>query len=92
MITIFETKYYGPTDHAGPRIKVKNTRTGKSRWHTWDYSVNGGTDQHEHAVRESAAVIFHTVEYGGETKDGYLFVTDTGTLYGDLFEGERAEL
>ena len=77
MITIYETKYYGPSYHAGPRIKVKNTRTGKSRWHYWDYSVNGGPDQHAHAVRECAALIFHKVEYGGETKHGYIFVTTT---------------
>ena len=79
MITIFETRYYGPTDNAGPRIKVTNTRTGKSRWHHWDYSVNGGTDQHEHAVRECSAATFQSVAYGGETKEGYLFATATWT-------------
>jgi hypothetical protein len=77
MITVYETKYYGPTDHNGSRIKVTNTRTGKSRWHHWDHAVNAGPDQHEHAVRECAVATFASVTYGGETKQGYLFVTDT---------------
>lgn len=75
MLTIFETRYYGPTDNRGSRIKVTNTRTGQSRWHHWDYSVNAGRDQHEHAVRECSVASFVTVEYGGETKQGYLFIT-----------------
>jgi hypothetical protein len=79
MITIYETKYLPATDNAGTRIRVTNKRTGKSRIHHWDYSVNGGPDQHEHAVRECSAFIFTTVALGGETKDGYLFTTDTGT-------------
>jgi hypothetical protein len=28
-------------------------------------------------VRECSAAIFEKVEYGGETKDGYLFITTT---------------
>jgi hypothetical protein len=78
MITIYETKYLPATDNAGTRIKVTNKRTGKSRIHHWDYSVNAGTEQHEHAVRECSVASFATVALGGETKDGYLFVADTG--------------
>lgn len=77
MLTIYETKYYGPTDNRGSRIRITNKRTGKSRTHHWDYAVNAGRDQHEHAVWRCAEGVF-TVTYGGETKDGYLFVTDTG--------------
>jgi hypothetical protein len=78
MITIYETTYYGPTDNRGSRIKVTNTRTGKSRWHDWDYAVDPGIHQHEYAVRECSVAEFHTVKLGGETKLGYLFVADTG--------------
>lgn len=77
MITVYETAFYGPTDYRGSRIKVKNTRTGKSRWHHWDYTVNSGLEQHEHAVWQSSARILESVEYGGETPRGYLFVTRT---------------
>jgi hypothetical protein len=76
VITIYETEYCGPTDH-GTRIKVTNKRTGKYRWHHWDWAHGGGHRQHEHAVRECAATIFERVEYGGETKAGYLWVTTT---------------
>jgi hypothetical protein len=77
MITVYETAYYGPTDHRGQRIKVTNKRTGNSRWHHWDYSVNPGLWQHEHAVRECAVWDFKRVEMGGETDKGWLFVTTT---------------
>jgi hypothetical protein len=77
MITIFETKYYGPTDNNGSRIKVTNKRTNKSRWHHWDYAVNAGLDQHEHAVWQSAAVAV-SVTLGGITDKGYLFALETG--------------
>ena len=77
MITIYETKYLPATDNAGTRIRVTNKRTGKSRIHHWDYSVNGGTDQHAHAVRECAVANFASVTYAGDTKMGYLFVTNT---------------
>lgn len=72
-ITIFETRYHGPTDNNGSRIRVTNTLTGKSRVHQWNYAVNGGTDQHEHAVRECSADPLGFVQLAGETKHGYLF-------------------
>lgn len=72
MITIYETAFYGPTDHRGQRIKVTNTRTGKSKWHHWDYAVNHGIDQHEEAVHR-CALFSGSVELGGQTKRGYLF-------------------
>lgn len=78
MITIFETRYHGPTDYNGSRIRVTNTRTGRSRVHQWDYAVNGGTEQHEHAVQECSAEILRVIRYGGETKHGYLFVGISG--------------
>lgn len=77
MVTVYETTYYGPTDNRGSRIKVTNTRTGKSRWHHWDYAVTWGHYQHEHAVRECAVDDFVSIEYGGNTKRGYLFVART---------------
>ena len=77
MITIYETAFFGPTDNRGQRIKVTNKRTGKSRWHHWDYSVNWGLDQHKQAVWQCADGIIggrSTVQIGGETKRGYLIV------------------
>ena len=77
MITVYSTAYYGPTDNSGSRIKVTNTRTGNSRWHHWNYAVDGGLDQHEHAVRECSVASFRAVRYGGETDKGYLLVATT---------------
>ena len=77
MITIYETAFYGPTDSRGQRIKVTNKRTGQSRWHHWDYSVDWGIPQHEHAVRECAVARFESVEVAGETNKGWLFVAKT---------------
>ena len=77
MITIYETAFFGPTDNRGQRIKVTNKRTGQSRWHHWDYSVNWGHDQHEHAIRECTVPDWESIEYGGETKRGYLWVAKT---------------
>ncbi len=73
MITIYETAFHGPTNHRGTRIKVTNTRTGKSKWHHWDYAVNHGIDQHEEAVRRCALFRGKLVELGGQTKRGWLF-------------------
>ena len=73
MITIYETKYLPATDHAGTRIRVTNKRTGKSRIQHWDYSINGGIDQHEYAVREASTDMLGLVQMAGETKHGYLF-------------------
>jgi len=77
MPTIYETAYYGPTDNHGPRIRVTNTKTGKKNWHRWDYSVNGGHDQHKHAIRECTVAHWESIQYGGDTKRGYLFAAKT---------------
>jgi hypothetical protein len=74
MITIYETRFIGATDHKGSRIKVTNTRTTASRQVPWEWSINGGHDQHQHAVRQCAAGDILSVEYGGETRLGYLWV------------------
>ena len=82
MIAIYETAYYGPTDHRGARVKVTNKWTGKSKWHAWDYSVNGGATQHHHAVMQCAEA-YNSVHIGGETKNGWLFAVE---LEGNRFE------
>ena len=82
MVTIYETAYHGPTDHRGARIKVTNTRTGKSKWHHWDYAVNHGIDQHKEAVHR-CALFPGAVELGGGTRQGWLFA-----LTHDYNEGE----
>ena len=73
MITVYETAYYGPTDHRGQRIKVTNKRTGNSRWHHWDYAVGWGQTQHEWAVRQCALGDIKDIQIAGETKKGWLF-------------------
>jgi hypothetical protein len=71
MVTIYETRYYGPTDNNGSRIRVKNLRTGESKtWH-WDYAINSGHDQHKHAVTQCAIGEVVSVEYGGESRQSY---------------------
>jgi hypothetical protein len=76
MITIYSTARTSATDTAGTKIKVRNLRTGKSRLVPWDYSVNDGLDQHEHAVWQSAAGAV-SVTMGGETTHGYLFAVES---------------
>ena len=75
MITTYSTKYQGATDSHGTRIRVTNTRTGKHRFHSWDYSVNGGQTQHLLAVEE-CTIRFGDLEISGETAHGY-YVTLT---------------
>jgi len=73
-VTVYETRYMGPTDNNGARIRVTNRRSGESKtWH-WDYAINGGHDQHMHAVGQCAIGEVVSVEYGGETRNGYLWV------------------
>lgn len=46
---ILETKYVGPTDSYGSRIRVKNLITGKSHYWDYDYSL-GGSSNHNRAA------------------------------------------
>jgi len=74
MSTIYETKFYGPTDNAGARIKVTNMKTGHYKWHYWNYEVDYGQAQHLHALTVCAKVNPNGVTLGGETKMSYLWV------------------
>ena len=71
---IIQTKYYGPTDHNGSRIKVTNMMTGASKWHHWDHEIDYGTAQHKHAA------LAHTeaqqVTLGGEDKMSYYWIAE----------------
>ena len=71
---IIQTKYYGPTDHNGARIKVTNMLTGRSKWHHWDYSVDYGKAQHEHAAYENSSAKYLIL--GGEDKMSYYWVAE----------------
>ena len=79
MLTIYSTARTAATQTRGTKIKVRNLRTGKSRLVPWDYSVNDGLEQHEHAVWQCAHGIGvgATVKVGGETKHGWLFAVET---------------
>ena len=50
MKTLILTKYYGPTDHKGSRIKCQSCKG--VTWHQFDY---GARCPHEAAAREHAA-------------------------------------
>jgi hypothetical protein len=78
MQTTFRTTYTGPSENRGPRIRVTNLRTGKSRWHYWDYSINAGPDQHEHAVRGSLVDPSQIQLTGEDAKAYYFTVTREG--------------
>ena len=79
MLTIYSTARTAATQTRGTKIKVRNLWTGKSRLVPWDYSVNDGLEQHEHAVRQCAYGITMgaTIKVGGNTKHGWLFAVET---------------
>ena len=74
--TVYETRFFGPTNHRGSRIKVTNTKHANHRWHHWDYALPSGMGQHEEAVRLNSLGGVKRVEYGGQTPKGYLWVVE----------------
>lgn len=74
--TVYETRFFGPTDNQGSRVKVINTMHDTYRWHYWDYALPSGLGQHEEAVWRNSYGEVKRVEYGGKTKQGYLWVVE----------------
>jgi hypothetical protein len=74
--TVYETRFFGPTDNRGSRVKVTNTKLENYRWHHWDYSAGNGLDQHREAVWRNSYGDVQAVNYGGQTKQGYLWVVE----------------
>lgn len=68
MSQLYFTKYFGPTNHKGSRIRVQDNFNGKVRFISYDYSARC---PHQSAANEFAGL---TVEKLGQTPDGCGFV------------------
>lgn len=75
MRTVVQTRYFGPTDNKGSRVKVTNLRGGAYKWHHWDYAIGHGPEQHMHAVRQCVAGVV-SIEYGGEDANSYYWIVE----------------
>jgi len=69
-----ETKYYGPTNHKGSRIRVK--AEAGTQWFSWDYSKEVSEN---HAIcanmfANDLGWLEHSKLIGGGTQTGYVFV------------------
>jgi hypothetical protein len=60
------TKFFGPTNHRGARIRVSAERG--SKWVSWDYEL-GAEENHAAAARE-AAFSWGWLESGWELRSG----------------------
>lgn len=70
------TKYYGPTDARGSRVKA--TAEAGSVTVGWDHALDI-QENHQQAARALAKKYGWKGRWiGGGTKDGYCFVNDTG--------------
>ena len=71
-----ETRYAGPTNHAGSRV-IATAAAGQRHVHHWDYSINH-TDNHLAAAEALRAKLdWPSIKAGGATAKGYAFVTST---------------
>lgn len=64
------TRYYGPTDHRGSRIRV--TCRGKHKFIPYDYAAN---DAHEAAIHEAMPYLVD----GVSMVESVRFIADTGS-------------
>jgi hypothetical protein len=80
MIAI-ETKYLGPTNSLGSRIKA-STESGHSVTVPYPYERNEGAEAHSVAavaLARKAGWTNHGALIGAATKAGYVFVFDNGS-------------
>ena len=83
MRQAIETKYYGPTNHLGSRIRAK-AQAG-TRWVSYDYAL-GAQGSHVAAAKAFAEHYGWSGRwFGGATADGYAFVWCPG---GPTFGGD----
>ncbi len=59
------TKFYGPTNHKGARIKAETT-SGVKLWQSWDYALNT-SQNHEHAAK----ALKDKMQWKGKMEGGY---------------------
>lgn len=71
-----ETKYFGPTNFKGSRIRAKFMESGKSKTIHWDYELNP-RENHEKAM-EALSGESGGKWIGGGTKNGYVWVRKPG--------------
>lgn len=67
------TRYFGPTDHKGSRVKATHVNTRASKTVPWDHAL----DAHENHARAAALLLgsmptFYSSVDGG----GYIFAVD----------------
>ena len=81
------TKYYGPTDHRGSRIKAQASGAKTTYWHDWEYGKNTEENYREAAKQLLIKLNWESVSGSwimGGTKDGYVFVNNSETFSGTL--------
>ena len=74
MRQAIETKYFGPTDHRGARVRVKTQAF--TRWVSWDHALDPQAN-HQIAANEAAASAGWPGPWVGGANsagDGYVFV------------------
>lgn len=75
------TRYLGPTDHRGARIKATNLTSGRSVTIAWDHELDAGPN-HEAAAR---ALYTKLREHTGQAAPSRFFACDTQTSDGYYF-------
>lgn len=82
MTVYVSTKYYGPTNFRGSRIKV--TKNGESKFFPYDYASPG--DAHESAARSAIEEYW----YRGATVTSLKYATETESGRGNVYAIEYA--
>ena len=70
------SKYYGPTNHRGSRIKTE-TGAGHVMWHSWNYGLDPCENHYVAAERHAADLGWlSTTErlHGGSIPTGYCWI------------------
>ena len=70
------TKYLPATDGRGTKIEVMNLGSRMGKLVPFDYSVDGGERQHEHAVSQAVAGTIIRIERIGEYEKGYYYAVE----------------
>lgn len=76
------TKYFGPTDHRGSRIKAQASGAKTTYWHDWDYSRHVELNHRSAALQLLKKLNWEEVKgtwIMGGTEDGYIFVNTYDT-------------
>lgn len=89
------TKYFGPTDHRGTRIRAKASYAKTTYWHDWDYSKNAEENYREAARQLLIKLNWESVAgswvMGSLTGGDYIFVNTSDQFYSINFnETEEA--